>query len=81
MSLAARKRTQAKISITQLPFPACALRAADDAVFFKRIVKGLARTLSHFLKNLTNMKGLPTIQYPEMLRKYSGRFRGRHILK
>ena len=27
------------------------------------------------------MKGLPTIQYPEMLRNYSGRFRGRHILK
>ena len=27
------------------------------------------------------MKGLPTIQFPEMRRKYSERFRGRHILK
>ena len=54
---------------------------AAEYVYLVEIAKGLARTLSHFLKNLTNMKGLPTIQYPEMLRNYSGRFRGRHILK
>jgi NADH-quinone oxidoreductase subunit I len=50
-------------------------------IYLPEIFKGMAVTLLHFVKNITNMKGLPTIQYPEMRRKYSERFRGRHILK
>ena len=52
-----------------------------ERLYLPEVFKGLARTLSHLARNLANVKGLPTIQYPEMLRKYSGRFRGRHILK
>ncbi len=52
-----------------------------ERLYLPEIFKGLARTLGHLVKNLANIKGLPTIQYPEMRRKYSGRFRGRHILK
>jgi len=52
-----------------------------ERVYLVEVVKGLFRTLTHFLKNLTNIKGLPTIQYPEQRRDYSGRFRGKHILK
>jgi NADH-quinone oxidoreductase subunit I len=52
-----------------------------ERLYLPEIFKGLARTLSHLAKNLANIKGLPTILYPEIKRKYSGRFRGRHILK
>jgi NADH-quinone oxidoreductase subunit I len=45
------------------------------------LLKGLAVTLGHFLKNIVNIKGLPTILYPEQKRNYSERFRGKHILK
>jgi NADH-quinone oxidoreductase subunit I len=44
------------------------------------IFKGLAVTMRHFLRNLVNIRGLPTILYPERKREYSGRFRGKHIL-
>jgi NADH-quinone oxidoreductase subunit I len=45
------------------------------------LLKGLAVTLGHFLRNIVDIKGLPTIMYPEQKRNYSGRFRGKHILK
>ncbi len=51
-------------------------------IYFPGILAGLAQTLGHFLKNLLSLtKTLPTIQYPEMRRNYSDRYRGRHILK
>jgi NADH-quinone oxidoreductase subunit I len=52
-----------------------------ERLYLPEIFKGLARTFSHLAKNLANIKGLPTILYPEIKRKYSERFRGRHILK
>jgi NADH-quinone oxidoreductase subunit I len=52
-----------------------------ERLYLLEIFKGLARTFSHLAKNLANIKGLPTILYPEIKRKYSERFRGRHILK
>lgn len=50
-------------------------------LYLPEIFKGMARTLSHLVRNLLDMKRLPTIQYPEQKRDYSERFRGRHILK
>jgi len=50
-------------------------------VYLVEIFKGMARTIAHLVRNLRNLKGMPTIQYPEQRRNYSGRFRGRHILK
>ncbi len=50
-------------------------------LYFPAILKGMAKTLGHFARNLTHIKDLPTILYPEQRRKYSERFRGRHILK
>ena len=53
-----------------------------ERVYLVEIFKGLARTARHFFHNLfTRLKDLPTIQFPEMRRDYSDRFRGRHILK
>src|SRR5262249_30775869 len=42
---------------------------------------GMKVTIRHFLRNLFAIKKLPTILYPEQKRDYSGRFRGKHILK
>ena len=50
-------------------------------LYLPEIVRGMAVTLRHLLRNLANMKGMPTILYPEKRRNYSGRFRGKHILK
>jgi NADH-quinone oxidoreductase subunit I len=52
--------------------------------FFQRfylveILKGLAITKKHFLKNLFGKT--VTIQYPEERRQYSDRFRGMHYIK
>jgi len=44
------------------------------------IIKGLAVTLRHFLRNLAGKKDVATIEYPEVKRQYSERMRGRHIL-
>ncbi|HVG25756.1 MAG TPA: NADH-quinone oxidoreductase subunit I, partial [Thermoanaerobaculia bacterium] len=51
-----------------------------ERTYLPQVFGGLARTLKHLLKNMFNMKGLPTISYPEVKRVYSERFRGRHIL-
>ncbi|MFZ2494023.1 MAG: NADH-quinone oxidoreductase subunit I [Thermoanaerobaculia bacterium] len=53
---------------------------AVQRTYLPQIFAGMLITLRHLVKNLINIKGLPTIQYPEVKRVYSGRFRGRHIL-
>jgi len=50
-------------------------------LYLPEIFRGMAVTLRHLVRNLTNYKRMPTIQYPEQKRNYSGRFRGKHILK
>jgi NADH-quinone oxidoreductase subunit I len=50
-------------------------------LYLPEIFRGMAVTLRHLVRNLANVKGLPTILYPEKKRNYSGRFRGKHILK
>ncbi|MEO8380921.1 MAG: NADH-quinone oxidoreductase subunit I [Acidobacteriota bacterium] len=51
-----------------------------ERLYLPPVIGGLLRTLKHLVRNLVNMKGLPTISYPEVKRVYSERFRGRHIL-
>ena len=50
-------------------------------LYLPEIFKGMFVTLRHLVRNLANMKRMPTIQYPEQRRDYSDRFRGKHILK
>ena len=50
-------------------------------LYLPEILRGMAVTMRHLLRNLVDMKRLPTIEYPEERRNYSGRFRGKHILK
>jgi NADH-quinone oxidoreductase subunit I len=50
-------------------------------LYLPAILRGMAVTLRHLVRNLTHMKRMPTILYPERKRDYSGRFRGKHILK
>jgi len=50
-------------------------------LYLPEILRGMWVTLRHLARNLANRKGMPTILYPEKKRGYSGRFRGKHILK
>ncbi|HMA18365.1 MAG TPA: NADH-quinone oxidoreductase subunit I [Thermoanaerobaculia bacterium] len=52
----------------------------SERLYFPEILKGMAVTMRHFLRNLVAIRRLPTILYPEQKRDYSGRFRGKHIL-
>ena len=52
----------------------------SERTYLPQVVGGMVRTLKHLLKNLFGITKLPTIQYPEVKRVYSERFRGRHIL-
>jgi NADH-quinone oxidoreductase subunit I len=61
-------------------------RAPDRLTFLQRlyipeILRGMAVTVRHLLRNVTHLRNLPTILYPEQKRDYSNRFRGKHILK
>jgi NADH-quinone oxidoreductase subunit I len=51
-----------------------------ERIYIVPILKGLAVTLRHFLRNLFGQRDVATIQYPEVKREYSERLRGRHIL-
>ena len=48
--------------------------------FFRGILLGLFVTLKHFTLNLLRITRIPTIEYPEKRRRYSDRFKGKHIL-
>ncbi len=52
----------------------------SERLYLPAVISGMFVTLGHLIKNLLNLKGLPTISYPEQKRVYSERFRGRHIL-
>ena len=43
-------------------------------LYIPEILRGMAVTLRHLLRNLANMKGMPTILYPEQKRNYSTGF-------
>ncbi|HSS44072.1 MAG TPA: NADH-quinone oxidoreductase subunit I [Thermoanaerobaculia bacterium] len=52
-----------------------------ERLYLPEILAGLRVTMRHLLRNLMRIRSLPTILYPEEKRDYSGRFRGKHILK
>ena len=51
-----------------------------ERIYLGSIIQGLAVTMRHFLRNFFGQKDVATIQYPEEVREYSERTRGRHIL-
>ncbi len=44
------------------------------------LIPGLLVTIRHFLGNLLRFRRVATIEYPEVRRQYSHRYRGHHIL-
>jgi NADH-quinone oxidoreductase subunit I len=44
------------------------------------ILGGLGITFRHMIKNLSNKKQMPTLNYPEEKYQYSSRFKGNHVL-
>ena len=51
-----------------------------EKLYLPEIIKGMAVTMRHLLRNVFAIRRLPTILYPEQKRDYSDRFRGKHIL-
>ena len=52
----------------------------SERLYIPEILKGMVVTIRHLLRNLTHLRNLPTILYPERRRDYSDRFRGKHVL-
>ncbi len=55
----------------------------SERIYIIEIIKGLFVTARHFFRNVTNIKGVPTIRYPEERRPLQGAGleRSRHRLK
>jgi len=51
-----------------------------ESLYIFEIIRGLGITIKHLLHNVFYTSEMPTTQYPEEKRLYSGRFRGRHRL-
>ncbi len=51
-----------------------------ESIYVVEILRGLAVTAGHLVRNIFATSDLPTLQYPEEKRVYSDRFRGRHRL-
>ena len=51
-----------------------------ESLYLVEIVKGLAVTMKHLVRNIFATDEMPTMQYPEEKRVYGERFRGRHRL-
>mgnify|MGYP006208780367 CR=1 FL=1 len=51
-----------------------------EKIYLIAIFKGLSLTMKHFFRNLLSSKSIVTIQYPEVKRVISSRWRGRHRL-
>lgn len=49
--------------------------------YIPAILTGMGVTIRHLVRNLARRSRMPTIEYPEVKRDYSPRFRGRHYLK
>ena len=49
-------------------------------LYLPAIVKGMGITIRHFLKNLVNPGGMPTLQYPEQTKDMPAGYRGKHRL-
>jgi NADH-quinone oxidoreductase subunit I len=47
-----------------------------EKLYVFEVARGMGVTLRHFLRNLLNPSGLPTINYPEEKRKLAKNFRG-----
>ncbi len=52
-----------------------------ESLYLIEIVKGLAITLRHLVRNLLSPSAMPVISYPEERRRYGELFRGRHYIK
>ena len=51
-----------------------------ESIYLVEVVKGLAVTMKHLVRNVFATDEMPTMQYPEEKRVYGERFRGRHRL-
>jgi NADH-quinone oxidoreductase subunit I len=49
--------------------------------YIPAILRGMSVTMRHLLRNLRDRRNTATIEYPDVKRDYSPRFRGRHYLK
>ncbi|UCE03047.1 MAG: NADH-quinone oxidoreductase subunit I [Candidatus Latescibacterota bacterium] len=49
-------------------------------LYLVEVVRGMAVTLRHFLRNLFDQRSMPTSRFPEVQRELPAGFRGRHRL-
>jgi NADH-quinone oxidoreductase subunit I len=54
--------------------------STPESVYLVEVVKGMARTLGHVLKNIFDQDRFRTIEYPDMRKVMADRYRGAHRL-
>ena len=53
---------------------------SSEAIYLWEVVKGLALTMSHVIKNIFQPERFRTIEYPDMRKPMAARYRGAHRL-
>lgn len=62
-----------------LPTPQKRL-TGSESVYLVEVVKGMARTFSHVVKNLMDQDRFRTVEYPDVRKPMADRYRGAHRL-
>ncbi len=62
-----------------LPVPSRKMNSSE-AIYLWEVVKGLALTMSHVIKNIFQPERFRTIEYPDMRKPMAARYRGAHRL-
>jgi formate hydrogenlyase subunit 6/NADH:ubiquinone oxidoreductase subunit I len=62
-----------------LPAPRKKL-STPESVYLIEVVKGMYRTMSHIVKNILDQDRFRTIEYPDVRKPMTDRYRGAHRL-
>lgn len=54
--------------------------STPEAIYLVEVVKGMALTISHIVKNLVDQDRFRTIEYPDVRKTMTARYRGAHRL-
>ena len=63
-----------------MSLPAARKMSSSESVYLVELVKGLATTMKHIIKNLFDQDRFRTIEYPDVRKTMTDRYRGAHRL-
>lgn len=63
-----------------MALPAARKMSGTESIYLVEMIKGLAQTMTHIIKNLFDQDRFRTIEYPDVRKSMTDRYRGAHRL-